>query len=57
MPSQKSKWRFNQEKARFYRDKFNFNGINRDLNEILSQQDFIIINLENFGLTRLIAAF
>ena len=57
MSSQKSKWKFNQEKARFYRDKFNFNGTNRDLNEILSQQDFIIINLENFGLTRLIAAF
>ena len=54
-PSQKSKSRFNQEKARFNRDKYNFNGINQDLSEILSQQDFIIINLENLGLTRLIS--
>ena len=35
-PSQKSKRRFIQEKARFNRDEYNFNGINRDLSEILS---------------------
>ena len=32
-----------------------FNGINWDLNKILSWQDFIIINLENLGLTWLIS--
>ena len=36
-PSQKSKQkRFNREKARFNQDEYNFNGINRDLSEILS---------------------
>ena len=35
-PSQKSKPRFNWEKVRFNRDKYNFNGINQDLSEILS---------------------
>ena len=35
-PSQKSEPRFNREKARFKRDEYNFNGINRDLSEILS---------------------
>ena len=34
--SQKSKPRFNWEKARFNRDDYNFNGINWDLSEILS---------------------
>ena len=34
--SQKSKPRFNQEKARLNRDEYNFNGINRDFSEILS---------------------
>ena len=53
-PSQKSKPRFNREKARFNQYEYNFNGINRDLTEILSYQDFIIINLENLGLTWLI---
>ena len=36
LPSQKSKPRFNWEKARFNQDEYNFNGINRDLSEILS---------------------
>ena len=36
LPSQKSKPRFNWEKVRFNRDKYNFNGINTDLSEILS---------------------
>ena len=36
VPSQKSKPRFNREKARFNQDEYNFNGINRDLREILS---------------------
>ena len=53
VPSQKIKPRFNREKARFNRDEYNFNGINRDLSEILSYQDFIIINLEDLSLTRL----
>ena len=44
-----------EKKARFNRDMYNFNGINRDLSEILSEWDFIIINLENLGLTRLIS--
>ena len=35
-PSQKSKPTFNQKKARFNRDEYNFNGINWDLSEILS---------------------
>ena len=35
-PSQKSKPRFNWEKARFNWDEYNFNGINQDLSEILS---------------------
>ena len=34
--SQKNKPRFNREKARFNWDEYNFNGINRDLSEILS---------------------
>ena len=54
-PSQKSKPRFNWEKTKFNRDEYNFNGINWDLSEILSQQDFIVINSENLGLTRLIS--
>ena len=33
LPSQKSKPKFNQEKARFSRDEYNFNGINRDISE------------------------
>ena len=36
LSSQKSKPRFIQEKARFNRDEYNFNGIHRDLSEILS---------------------
>ena len=36
IPSQTSKPRFIQEKARFNRGEYNFNGINRDLREILS---------------------
>ena len=36
IPSQKSKPRFNREKARFHRDQYNFNGINQDLSKILS---------------------
>ena len=36
LPSQKSKPRFNREKARFNQHEYNFNGINRDLTEILS---------------------
>ena len=55
LPLQKSKLRFNQEKARFIQDGYNFDGINRDLSEILSLQDFIIISLENLGLSRLIS--
>ena len=55
MPSQKSKPRFNREKAIFNQDEYNFNGINQDFNDILSWRDFIIINLENLGLTRLIS--
>ena len=35
-PSQKSKKRFNREKARFNWDEHNFNGINQDLSKILS---------------------
>ena len=35
-PSQKGTPRFKREKARFNRDEYNFNGINRDLSEILS---------------------
>ena len=44
LPSQKSKLRFNGEKARFNRDEYNFNSINQDLSENLSYQDFILIN-------------
>ena len=36
IPSQKSKPRFNREKARFNQDEYNFNGINQYLSEILS---------------------
>ena len=43
LPSQKSNPRFNQEKAKFNQDEYNFNGINQDLSKILSWQDFIII--------------
>ena len=55
MPSQKSKPRFNREKATFKQDEYNFNGINQDFSDILSWRDFIIIILENLGLTRLIS--
>ena len=34
--SQKSKPRFNREKAKFNWDEYNFNGINRGFSEILS---------------------
>ena len=53
---QKSKLRFNGEKEIFNREKYNFIGINQDLSKILSSQTFIIIKLENRGLTRLINA-
>ena len=35
-PSQKSKPRFNREKARFNQDEHNFKGTNQDFSEILS---------------------
>ena len=53
---QKNKLRFNGEKEIFNREKYNFIGINQDLSKILSSQTFIIIKLENRGLTRLISA-
>ena len=53
---QKNKLRFNGEKEIFNREKYNFIGINQDLSKILSSQTFIIIKLENRGLTRLINA-